>query len=275
MMPAPTTTRVNSSSFIKNGSVVHGDDSSNRRIVGESYQYIENGLPSTSYQQPPVMPLVTHNHPKNEIRRGYQQIQPPSSSNLPSRSPQPPPRTYQPLLIATISAGFDKGDYLIREERGANVYFDFFEEAYNYACQKGFTRLPKHEEKEYMSIIRRAHKTVPGGIRYNTGRLLMVLHKKLVPLKKLPVEEEDSEPSGRILEGSSSSCMKSSSTTTDDSNDNNRTNRSEGGGKKNKTKKLKRSTNTLPTDSESDVSSHVYSSRASTSCSTSYVDSWE
>ena len=150
-----------------------------------------------------------------------------------------------------------------------------FTHRFPYRCQKGFTRLPKHEEIEYMSIIRKAHKTVPGGIRYNPGRLLMVLHKKLVPLKKLPVEEEGSERSGRItFEGSSSSCRKSGSTTTDDSN-NNRTNRnrSEVGRKKNKTK-LKRSTNTLPTDSESDVSS-VYSSRASTSCSTSYVDSWE
>ena len=136
LMSAPTTTyveRVNSSSLIKNGSVVH-KDSSIRRTVGECYQYTGNGSSSTSYQQPPVLPLVTHNHPKNEMRRRYQQILPPSSSsNLPSCSPQPPPRTYQPQLIVTISAGFDKGDYLIREERGANVYFDFLEEAYNYA----------------------------------------------------------------------------------------------------------------------------------------------
>jgi len=37
-----------------------------------------------------------------------------------------------PLNIATISAGFEKGDFLVREEKGFRVYFDFFEEAFNY-----------------------------------------------------------------------------------------------------------------------------------------------
>jgi hypothetical protein len=38
--------------------------------------------------------------------------------------------TDQPTLmnIATISAGFEKGDFLVREEQGNRVYFDFFEE---------------------------------------------------------------------------------------------------------------------------------------------------
>ena len=34
-----------------------------------------------------------------------------------------------PRCIATISAGFEKGDFLVREEKGQRVYFDFFEEA--------------------------------------------------------------------------------------------------------------------------------------------------
>lgn len=32
------------------------------------------------------------------------------------------------INIATISAGFEKGDFLVREEQGNRVYFDFFEE---------------------------------------------------------------------------------------------------------------------------------------------------
>ena len=32
-----------------------------------------------------------------------------------------------PRCIATISAGFEKGDFLVREEKGQRVYFDFFE----------------------------------------------------------------------------------------------------------------------------------------------------
>jgi hypothetical protein len=36
--------------------------------------------------------------------------------------------TPRPMNIATISAGFEKGDFLVREEQGNRVYFDFFEE---------------------------------------------------------------------------------------------------------------------------------------------------
>jgi hypothetical protein len=35
---------------------------------------------------------------------------------------------HSPMNIATISAGFEKGDFLVREEQGNRVYFDFFEE---------------------------------------------------------------------------------------------------------------------------------------------------
>ena len=37
------------------------------------------------------------------------------------------------MNIATISAGFEKGDFLVREEQGNRVYFDFFEEDYQMA----------------------------------------------------------------------------------------------------------------------------------------------
>jgi len=32
---------------------------------------------------------------------------------------------HKPFTIATISAGFEKGDFLVREEQGARIYFDF------------------------------------------------------------------------------------------------------------------------------------------------------
>jgi len=35
------------------------------------------------------------------------------------------PHPYKPFTIATISAGFEKGDFLVREEQGARIYFDF------------------------------------------------------------------------------------------------------------------------------------------------------
>jgi hypothetical protein len=46
-----------------------------------------------------------------------------TSSTTPSTLPYA-----APMNIATISAGFEKGDFLVREEQGNRVYFDFFEE---------------------------------------------------------------------------------------------------------------------------------------------------
>ena len=43
----------------------------------------------------------------------------PNDKNMPESNP---------MNIATISAGFEKGDFLVREEQGNRVYFDFFEE---------------------------------------------------------------------------------------------------------------------------------------------------
>ena len=54
-----------------------------------------------------------------------------------------------PRCIATISAGFEKGDFLVREEKGQRVYFDFFEEAFNYIAAKGYSRMSKGEEGEW------------------------------------------------------------------------------------------------------------------------------
>jgi len=86
-----------------------------------------------------------------------------------------------PRCIATISAGFEKGDFLVREEKGQRVYFDFFEEAFNYIAAKGYARMPKVEETEWLDLMETIHASVKGGMKYNTGRLLMVLHKPLVP----------------------------------------------------------------------------------------------
>lgn len=88
------------------------------------------------------------------------------------------------ISIATISSGFEKGDFLVREEKGQRVYFDFFEEAFNYIAYKGYIRMPKDEENEWMQTMNDVHASVKGGMKYNTGRLLMVLFR--------PIEERES-----------------------------------------------------------------------------------
>ncbi|KAL7472412.1 hypothetical protein ACHAXS_012765 [Conticribra weissflogii] len=84
-----------------------------------------------------------------------------------------------PMSIATISSGFEKGDFLVREEKGQRVYFDFFEEAFNYIAYKGYIRMPKEEEREWMDTMNAVHASVKGGMKYNTGKLLMVLFRPI------------------------------------------------------------------------------------------------
>lgn len=96
-------------------------------------------------------------------------------------------------------AGFEKGDFLVREEQGNRVYFDFFEEvstvlcvqcihsspnaacqtqrallyaihacdfqAFNYISNKGYSRMPKDEEKQWMELMTIIHDSVKGGMK--------------------------------------------------------------------------------------------------------------
>eukprot|EP01083_Nonionella_stella_P150638 480234_1 len=83
------------------------------------------------------------------------------------------------VSIATISSGFEKGDFLVREEKGQRVYFDFLEEAFNYIAYKGYIRMAKDDEAEWMDTMNNVHASVKGGMKYNTGKLLMVLYRPI------------------------------------------------------------------------------------------------
>jgi len=42
----------------------------------------------------------------------------------------------QTINVATISAGFEKGDVLVRARKDERAYFDFFEETFNFLSTK-------------------------------------------------------------------------------------------------------------------------------------------
>lgn len=58
-----------------------------------------------------------------------------------TKSTAPAPASTIAMNLATISSGFEKGDFLVREEKGQRVYFDFFEEAFNYVSRDALPRL--------------------------------------------------------------------------------------------------------------------------------------
>ena len=68
---------------------------------------------------------------------------------------------------------------MVREEQGNRVYFDFFEEAFNYIANKGYVRMTREDEKEWLELMNVIHDSVKGGMKYNTGTLLMVLSRPI------------------------------------------------------------------------------------------------
>ena len=80
------------------------------------------------------------------------------------------------ITIASISAGgFEKGDFLVREEEGQPVYFDFFEGAFNYIANKGYARMSMDDEEEWKDTLNYAYDSLEGEMK--SGKLLMVLSK--------------------------------------------------------------------------------------------------
>lgn len=91
------------------------------------------------------------------------------------------------LNVATISAGFEKGDFLVREEQGNRVYFDFFDEAFTYISNKGYSRMASEDEKDWIDLMNAVNDKE--GVKYNTGTLVMVLTRS-VRLDRIPPPSE-------------------------------------------------------------------------------------
>lgn len=137
-----------------------------------------------------------------------------------------------PMNIATISAGFEKGDFLVREEQGNRVYFDFFEEvslcssevrearsrlsthwicllqAFNYISNKGYSRMSREDEKHWVDLMNVIHDSVKGGMKYNTGTLLMVLSRPVTDAQVLAAEKVEKPPKKQMTPNKHDSASK-------------------------------------------------------------------
>lgn len=69
--------------------------------------------------------------------------------------------------------------FYINYNTHTHSYFDFFEEAFNYIAYKGYIRMTGEDEKEWIDTMNNVHSSVKGGMKYNTGKLLMVLYKPI------------------------------------------------------------------------------------------------
>lgn len=56
-----------------------------------------------------------------------------------------------------------------------------YRQAFNYISNKGYARMSREDEKHWVDLMNVIHDSVKGGMKYNTGTLLMVLSRPVNP----------------------------------------------------------------------------------------------
>ena len=69
-------------------------------------------------------------------------------------------------------------------------------QAFNYISNKGYSRMAREDEKHWVDLMNVIHDSVKGGMKYNTGTLLMVLSRP-VSLDKIPPPEKVEKPTSK------------------------------------------------------------------------------
>jgi len=62
-------------------------------------------------------------------------------------------------------------------------------QAFNYISNKGYARMSREDEKHWVDLMNVIHDSVKGGMKYNTGTLLMVLSRP-VPVDPAAAEKK-------------------------------------------------------------------------------------
>lgn len=64
------------------------------------------------------------------------------------------------IRIATISSGYKTANFFVREDLDQRIYFHELEDAVSYMARRGYARMEKGQEKEWMKLLKRAHEVV-------------------------------------------------------------------------------------------------------------------
>lgn len=112
---------------------------------------------------------------------------------------QPPLLSPPRIRVATISSGYKKANFFVREDVDQRIYFHDLEDAISYMGRRGFAKMSREDEREWMALLGRAHKTVKAGPnkkkqRYRKGKLVLVMFK---PIRDVPLPT--TAPSQQLL----------------------------------------------------------------------------
>ena len=67
-------------------------------------------------------------------------------------------------------------------------------QAFNYISNKGYARMSREDEKHWVDLMNVIHDSVKGGMKYNTGTLLMVLSR---PVEGAPLPPGKEKKAGK------------------------------------------------------------------------------
>lgn len=67
-------------------------------------------------------------------------------------------------------------------------------QAFNYISNKGYSRMSREDEKHWVDLMNVIHDSVKGGMKYNTGTLLMVLSRPVSDAQMVAAEKTEKPP---------------------------------------------------------------------------------
>ena len=73
--------------------------------------------------------------------------------------------------IATISSGYERAEYFVREDLDTRIYFSNLEDAVGYMAKRGYVRMNGEEEGEWRELLGRAHSVVKVSLSHHWSLL--------------------------------------------------------------------------------------------------------
>ena len=70
------------------------------------------------------------------------------------------------MRVATVSSGYRRANFFVREDLDTRIYFHCIEDAVGYMARRGYSKMAREEEREWRHLLERAHKVVKAGAHF-------------------------------------------------------------------------------------------------------------
>ena len=134
---------------------------------------VNDRLPATSVKQQQQQRMI--DPPEDLPKNNYHPAEDDSSNSSKARLTKASLlRDNTRIRIATISSGYKKANYFVREDLDTRIYFHELEDAINYMSRRGYARMEKEDERDWIKLLGRAHNVVK--VRKRARRFYFLVH---------------------------------------------------------------------------------------------------